>query len=67
MIAVLVAFPLAWWITQQWLNSFAYRIPIGADLFLLAGSATILLTLFTISFQAIKAALVNPVKTLKME
>jgi ABC-type antimicrobial peptide transport system permease subunit len=66
-IAILVAFPLAWWTTSQWLHSFAYRINIGAGIFLAAGASTIIITLITISYQAIKAALMNPVKSLKSE
>ena len=56
LIAVFIAFPVAWWATSQWLNGFAYRIHIGVSIFLIAGFCTILITLFTISFQAIKAA-----------
>lgn len=67
LIAVFVAFPLAWWMTSQWLNGFAYRVTIGTDIFLLAGIATILITLLTISYQAIKAAVANPVKSLRNE
>ncbi|MDB5088201.1 MAG: FtsX-like permease family protein, partial [Mucilaginibacter sp.] len=66
-IAILVAFPLAWWTASQWLHSFAYRINIGAGIFLAAGASTIIITLITISYQAIKAALMNPVKSLKSE
>jgi ABC-type antimicrobial peptide transport system permease subunit len=67
LIAVFVAFPLAWWTTSQWLNSFAYRISIGVDIFLVAGVSTILITLVTISYQAIRAAVANPVKSLRTE
>ncbi|MBS1597383.1 MAG: ABC transporter permease [Bacteroidetes bacterium] len=67
LIAVFVAFPIAWWMTSQWLNSFAYRIHIGSDIFLLSGIATILITLVTISYQAIKAAVANPVRSLRAE
>ena len=65
--AVLVAFPIAWWVTNQWLQSFAYRINIGTGIFLAAGAAVIAITLITISYQAIKAGLVNPVKSLRSE
>jgi len=67
LIAVLIAFPVAWWTMGQWLNGFAYRVHIGAGIFLVAGSCTIFFTLFTISFQAIKAAVANPVKSLRTE
>jgi ABC-type antimicrobial peptide transport system permease subunit len=66
-IAVLLAFPLAWWATGKWLQSFAYHINVGADIFLIAGSSIIFITLFTISFQGIKAAIANPMKSLKTE
>ena len=66
-IAILVAFPLSWWMMTQWLNGFAYRISISPSVFLIAGSAIILITVLTVSFQAIKAALANPVKSLKSE
>jgi len=67
LIAVLAAFPLAWWTMQQWLESFVYRVNIGAGSFLVAGASVILITLITISFQSIKAALANPVDSLKSE
>ncbi len=67
LIAILVAFPVSWWVTSKWLNAFAYRIPISADVFLIAGISTIVITLFAISFQAIKAAIANPVKSLRAE
>lgn len=67
LIAVFVAFPLAWWIMNQWLSNFAYHISIRYDVFLIAGFSTIFITLITISFQAIKAALANPVSSLRSE
>ena len=67
LIAVLIAFPLAWWAMNEWLNDFAYRINIGGGVFLIAGASIILITLLTISFQAIKAAIANPVKSLRTE
>jgi ABC-type antimicrobial peptide transport system permease subunit len=67
LIAVFVAFPLSWWMMHEWLQSFAYRIPIGVDVFLIAGGSVMLITLLTISFQAIKAAIANPVKSLRTE
>ena len=66
-IAVLIAFPLSWWALSQWLNGFAYRIPIGLDVFLVAGASILFVTFLTISFQAVKAALVNPIKSLRSE
>jgi putative ABC transport system permease protein len=67
LIAMLIAFPVAWWATEQWLQNFAYRTTIGINVFMLAGAAIIIITLVTISFQSIKTALTNPVKSLKTE
>jgi len=67
MIAMLIAFPVAWWATTQWLKGFAYSIRIDAGIFVVAGISIILLTFLTISFQSVKAALANPVKSLKSE
>ncbi|MES2849629.1 MAG: ABC transporter permease [Bacteroidota bacterium] len=66
-IAVLIAFPVAWWVTNHWLQSFAYRIHISAGIFLTAGASVVLVTLLTISFQTLKAAIANPVKSLRTE
>jgi hypothetical protein len=67
LVAVLTAFPLAWWLMHSWLQSFAYRVTIGAGVFALAGGSIIAITLLTISFQAIKAAVANPVRALRAE
>lgn len=67
LIAVFMAFPAAWWATSRWLNGFAYRIHIGVSIYLIAAFCIICITLFTISFQAIKAAIANPVKSLRAE
>jgi ABC-type antimicrobial peptide transport system permease subunit len=67
LIAVLIAFPLAWWAMNSWLQSFAYRIKISPVVFVIAGFSVVLITMFTIGFQAIKAAVANPVKSLRSE
>jgi ABC-type antimicrobial peptide transport system permease subunit len=67
LIAVCIAFPLSAWLMENWLDDFAYRVSIGATVFLGAGAAILVITLLTISFQALKAAWTNPVKSLKME
>jgi putative ABC transport system permease protein len=67
LIAVVLSFPLSWWAMNSWLNGFAYRIHISAFVFVLAGSSILLITLLTISFQAIKAAVTNPIKSLRTE
>jgi ABC-type antimicrobial peptide transport system permease subunit len=66
-IAALIAFPLAWWVMNEWLNGFAYKIDIGAGVFIIAFVAIVLLTILTVGFQAIKAAIANPVKSLRTE
>jgi len=66
-IASLIAFPVAWWGMYKWLQSFAYKISIGWWVFVLAAFAATIIALFTISFQAIKAAVANPVKSLRTE
>lgn len=66
-IAAVIAFPLAWWFMNDWLKDFAYRVNISWWVFVLAGVAALLVALFTISFQAIRAALANPVKSLRTE
>ena len=66
-IAMLIAFPIAWWAMNEWLQSFAYRITIGPGVFIISGGTIVLITLLTISFQAIKAAVANPVKSLRTE
>ena len=66
-IACLIAFPLSWWAMNKWLQSFAYRINISWWIFLAAAVAALFIALLTISFQAIKAAVANPVKSLRTE
>lgn len=67
LIANLIAWPLAWLVLSKWLQDFAYRINISWWVFLAAGIAALLIALLTVSFQAIRAALMNPVKSLKNE
>jgi ABC-type antimicrobial peptide transport system permease subunit len=66
-IAALIAFPIAWWAMHKWLSDFAYRVDIGPWVFVVAGIAAAIIALVTISFQAIRAAIVNPVKSLRTE
>jgi len=66
-IAILVASPLAWWVMHMWLQDFAYRTSISWTVFAMATAAALLTALGTISLQALKAALANPVKSLRTE
>ena len=66
-IAFIISVPVTWWAMHEWLKDFAYRINIGTGVFVAAGLAAILIAFFTISFQAIKAAIANPVKSLRTE
>ncbi|QMW03126.1 FtsX-like permease family protein [Spirosoma foliorum] len=67
LIAVFIASPVAWWGVDRWLQDFAYKIDIGWWLFILAALLAVGIALLTISFQSIKAALMNPVKSLRAE
>ena len=66
-IAAIIAFPSAWWAMHRWLQDFAYRINIHWLVFVSAGLAAILIAMITVSFQAIKAAMANPVNSLRSE
>ena len=66
-IALLIAFPVAYLIIERWLDGFAYRVSAGIIPFSIAGGSIILITLVTISFHSIKAAITSPVKTLRSE
>jgi putative ABC transport system permease protein len=66
-IASLIAFPIAWLVMNKWLEDFAYRVNIPWWIFLVAGLLTVIIALLTVSFQAIRAAFVNPVKNLRAE
>lgn len=67
LIAFIIAAPLAWWFMHKWLQDFAYRISIGWWIFLVAGLIAMLIAVFTVSFQAIRAAIANPVNSLRTE
>jgi putative ABC transport system permease protein len=66
-IAIVIAAPLTWWGIHKWLQDFAFRIDIGWTVFVIAGIAATSIALITVSFQAIKAAVANPVKSLRSE
>jgi putative ABC transport system permease protein len=67
LIAIVIATPVAWLFMNQWLMDFAYRIDIGWWVFGAAGWIGVIIALITVSFQAIKAAIKNPVKSLRTE
>jgi len=66
-ISALIAFPVAYWAMNKWLQDFAYRVSISWWVFAVAGFAALAIALMTVSFQAIKAAIANPVKSLRTE
>ncbi len=66
-LALIIATPIAWWAMSQWLQNFAFHIHINAGTFLSAGVLAIVIALITISFQAVRAAFANPVKSLRSE
>ena len=66
-IAIVIASPIAWWAMSKWLEDFAYRVTISWWIFIAAGAAALFIALTTISFQAIKSALANPVESLRAE
>ncbi|WP_350286669.1 ABC transporter permease [uncultured Croceitalea sp.] len=66
-ISILVALPIGWYAMNQWLQDFSYRISIGWEVFAIAASLAVVIAIVTVSYQSIKAAVVNPVKSLKIE
>ena len=67
LISCAIAFPVAWFAMNKWLQDFAYRVPVSWWVFVAAGIGALFIALLTVSFQAIKAALANPVKSLRTE
>jgi ABC-type antimicrobial peptide transport system permease subunit len=66
-VAFVLAAPLAWYVMSGWLQDFEYRITLGPGIFVIAMAATVLVAALTVSFQSVKAALTNPVKSLRSE
>ena len=66
-IANIFAWPAGYFVMNWWLENFAYRISIGVDLFLIAGCTALVISLVTVSYQALKAALKNPAESLRFE
>jgi putative ABC transport system permease protein len=67
LLSLVIAAPVAWWAMNKWLQDFAYRINIGWWVFFAAGMIAVIIAMVTVSFQAIKAAIANPVKSLRTE
>jgi putative ABC transport system permease protein len=66
-ISLLLAAPISWYIMNRWLQDFAYRIDMGAGLFIWAGLASLIIALLTVSYYSVKAAVLNPVDSLRNE
>lgn len=66
-IAIIIAIPLSWYMISNWLNGFAYRVEIGWAVFVLASVAAVFIAWLTVSYESIKAAIANPVKSIKAE
>jgi len=66
-IAIVIATPVAWWVMNKWLQEFAYRIKLTAWLFMAAGLLAVIIALLSVSIHAIKAAIANPVRSLRTE
>jgi putative ABC transport system permease protein len=66
-ISMMIGFPLSWIAMNAWLDGFAYRVGIGAEVYIIAGVAIIALTLVTVSYQSLRTALMNPVNSLRSE
>ena len=67
LLSCIIAAPVAWYYLHNWLSNYDYRIEIKWQVFVMAGIAALIITLLTVSFQAIKAALSNPIKSLRTE
>ena len=67
LIALVIAVPIAWYGMGQWLENFAYRVDVGTGVFIISGVIALLIAWLTVSYQSIKAAIVNPVKSLRDE
>lgn len=67
LIALIIAAPLAWYMMQKWLEDYAYKIDVTWDVFVLAGVVSVIIALFTVSYQSIRAAMANPANRLRSE
>jgi putative ABC transport system permease protein len=67
LLSIIIASPIAWWAMNKWLSEFTYKLPLSWWTFVLAGAMAIIIAFITVSFQAIKAAIANPVRSLRSE
>jgi putative ABC transport system permease protein len=67
LLALVIASPIAWMLARQWLQNFAYRVAVNGWVFVIAGLSAIGLALATVSYQSIRAALANPIRSLRSE
>ncbi len=67
LIAIVIAIPIAWFATNEWLSSFAYRVDVGWAIFLLSSLGALAIAWITVSYESVKAAIVNPVESLRSE
>jgi putative ABC transport system permease protein len=67
LLSLIIAFPVAWYASSQWLQHYVYRVTLDWWVFALVAILVLCIALFTVSFQAIKAAIANPVKSLRTE
>jgi hypothetical protein len=66
-LAIVAASPLAWWIMESWLEKYTFRIPLSVSVFVISGLMAIFIALLTVGYQAVRAAMANPVKSLRVE
>ncbi|HRI22304.1 MAG TPA: ABC transporter permease, partial [Panacibacter sp.] len=66
-VALIIAIPVAWWAAGKWLENYPYRITLGWQMFAGGAALVIMIALVTVSFQAVRAAVANPVKSLRTE
>jgi putative ABC transport system permease protein len=67
LVSLLLAFPIAWWVMGSWLRGFAYRVHLGAGVFLITGFSVLFITIITVGTQALKSAYANPAKSIRAE
>ena len=67
LIAVIIAFPLGWWAMNKWLEGFVYKVEIGPYIFIISFALILVITMVTVGYQAVKAAIANPIQALRTE